>query len=261
MSNARALLVASCIVIGWTPAAAAGDGRIEINQSCVATGCLPGDAPGFPVSLTPGSYVLTSNLSVPTAATTAITGTTDVTIDLNGFSITGITTCTGEPAVCTNTGAGDGIFLGVRGVVRNGTVRGMGRDGIRGDVALIVEGVTAAENGRDGIRALGNAQQIRSTRTLQNGSEGINLYGSSPGGGIVEGNTSYANGRYGALVSGAVVLHNTFTHNGEEGLYAGNGSGFGYNKFTLNNGSTSANQFGGGGTEFGPNVCGYNICP
>lgn len=262
--NAATTRIAFCLGIAVSlgaGAAQAGDGRIEIHQSCVATGCLPGDTAGFPVSLTPGSYVLTGNLSVPTAATTAITGTTDVTIDLNGFSITGVTTCTGEPAACTNTGSGDGIFLGVRGVVRNGTVRGMGREGIRGDDALVVENVIAAENGRDGIRGYGTAHQIRNIRALRNGSDGINLYQSGGKGSVVEGNTSHANGRYGATVLGAVVMHNVFSSNGDRGLYSANGAGFGYNKLIDNNGSVNVDQHNGGATEFGPNVCGYNVCP
>ena len=76
-ASIRGLARIMAVALVLAPALAfAGDGRIEIHQSCVATGCLPGDTAGFPVTLTPGSYVLTSNLSVPTAATTAITGTT-----------------------------------------------------------------------------------------------------------------------------------------------------------------------------------------
>jgi hypothetical protein len=43
----------------------AGDGKLEINQSCIAVGCFPGDTAGFPVTITSsGSYLLTGNLEV-----------------------------------------------------------------------------------------------------------------------------------------------------------------------------------------------------
>ncbi len=75
----------------------ATDGVVEINQTCaVNTGCLPGDAAGFPVTIgESGSYRLTGDLVVPTAGTTAIDVTTsDVTIDFNGFGVFGPTVCT-----------------------------------------------------------------------------------------------------------------------------------------------------------------------
>ena len=46
--------------------ASAADGVIEINQACATiTGCSPSDKPGFPVTITSGSYILTSDLVVP----------------------------------------------------------------------------------------------------------------------------------------------------------------------------------------------------
>ena len=86
-----ALCIGIALILG-AGAARAGDGRIEIHQSCVATGCLPGDTAGFPVTLTPGSYVLTSNLSVPTAATTAITASTPPTAPASGTTSSSTTT-------------------------------------------------------------------------------------------------------------------------------------------------------------------------
>jgi len=117
--------------------APASDGAIELSQVCAtATGCLSGDAPGFPITLTErGSYLLTSNLVPPDIDTTAILVQNDfVSLDLNGFGIdypgpgcVGIGICA--------TGAGRGIdFSGMSGdrvSVRNGYVRGAGADGIR----------------------------------------------------------------------------------------------------------------------------------
>ncbi len=113
-------------LLGLAGTAWAVDGVVDINQvRAAAGGVSPGDAAGFPVTISQaGSYRLTGNLTVPDANTTAISVTADnVTVDLNGFSILG------------PTGAGTG--RGVSGVgfshttVRNGTVQGVGEDGIR----------------------------------------------------------------------------------------------------------------------------------
>src|SRR5436190_432567 len=72
------------------------DGIILIDQNrALAGGVTPGDAPGFPVTISQrGSYRLASDLIVPNANTTAIVvNANNVTIDLNGFSIIGPTVC------------------------------------------------------------------------------------------------------------------------------------------------------------------------
>src|SRR5438552_13182415 len=115
------------------------DGVVLINQSAALAGNItPGDAPGFPVTISvSGSYRLSGNLTVPDANTTAILITAeDVAIDLNGFSIIGPAVCAGFPFVtsCSPTGTGRGVDQGISGpsstTVVNGSIRGMGSDGI-----------------------------------------------------------------------------------------------------------------------------------
>lgn len=120
----------------------AGDGVLEINQTCaVNTGCFAGDTAGFPVTLSAeGSYRLTGNLDVSGQPTpenvTAIEITADgVTVDLDGFSIVGPRACPTTPQACApaENGAGIGIdtLPGVRNTtVLGGTVRGMGSHGL-----------------------------------------------------------------------------------------------------------------------------------
>jgi hypothetical protein len=74
-----------CTLMGTT-AARAVDGVLEINQTCAAVGCFPGDGAGFPVTIgNEGSYVLTSDLE---SVSNAIELTaSDTTIDLNGFTV------------------------------------------------------------------------------------------------------------------------------------------------------------------------------
>ena len=89
------------------PMALAVDGAREIHQACVATGCFPGDTAGWPVLITePGSYVLTSGLTVPDANTTAISiDAPHVSLDLHGFSITGPNTCDFGNGTCGGGGS------------------------------------------------------------------------------------------------------------------------------------------------------------
>ncbi len=86
----------------------ASDGVFEINEVCDGFGCFPGDTSGLPITITQsGSYKLTSNLSSGSTTTNVIEiNADDVTLDLNGFSIIGPRTCTGDNAtlVCTNAG-------------------------------------------------------------------------------------------------------------------------------------------------------------
>jgi hypothetical protein len=253
----RVLLFATCVALAAP--AFASDGRIELSQTCALAGtCTSGDSPGFPISVSAGSYVLTSNLTIPDPATTAILGNDDVTIDLNGFAITGVTNCTGAPAVCTNTGGGFGINLAARATIRNGTIRRMGYKGIATGGAALIENMTIAENGHDGIASSDRGQQILRCRILQNGGDGLTMYYGNSQGSLVQGNTFYGNGESGVQMVGGNVLDNTATYNGDEGFYMATYAGFHHNKAAENNGGNANDQVSGGvGTD---NVCGTVAC-
>jgi hypothetical protein len=240
--------------------ALASDGRGEIDQACALAGCFTNDSPGFPVNVVSGSYVLTSDLVVPDANTTAIIGTSDVTIDLNGFSIVGPTSCTGAPAACTNTGSGKGINASARLTVRNGAIRRMGDDAITTSTGLVAENLLIAENGGDGIAASDRGHQILHCRIFQNGGSGISMYYGNSEGSLIQGNTLYGNGSYGAQLVGATVLDNAATYNGDEGLYLANGSLTHGNRAAQNNGGNANPQINGG-VNGGANVCGTAACP
>jgi hypothetical protein len=254
----RAALLA--LLVAFAPPAEAADGRLEINQACALAGCFSNDTPGFPVSVLAGSYVLTSNLTVPDAQTTAISGNADVSIDLNGFAITGVTNCTGAPAVCTGTGAGYGISLGARASIRNGTIRRMGNVGVGTGLGSIIENMTIAENGGNGISASDKAQQIVRCRVLQNGSNGAALYYGNSQGSLIQGNTFYGNGDYGVQMIGGSMIDNVATYNGDEGFYMASYTNFHGNKAAENNGG-NANDQAHGGVDGGGNVCATGLCP
>src|SRR5262245_11599909 len=86
----RACLMAAVLMVSLSSSLQAVDGVWFITQNSALAGyAIPGDAPGFPVTITqPGSYRLAGNLTVPTVFVTAIQITADdVTLDLNGFAI------------------------------------------------------------------------------------------------------------------------------------------------------------------------------
>jgi hypothetical protein len=156
-------------LFGLASTAWAVDGVVDINQArALAGGVSPGDAAGFPVTISQaGSYRLTGNLTVPNANTTAISVTADnVTVDLNGFSILG-------PGAA-GTGRGVSAAGVTRTTVQNGTVQGVGEDGLRLGSDARVERVRAAGNGGNGVLT-GAASFVRGNTAENNGSFGLSL--------------------------------------------------------------------------------------
>ena len=153
-------------------------GVVFVAVSAEAIGPTKLKQPGlFPITISkPGSYILVTNLTLPNANTTAILVQADnVTIDLNGFSILGPTVCSGKPVTsCTPTGSGIGIDAPTADntTVLNGTVQGMGSNGIRIFQGMNgrVDRVTARSNGHTGIEA----SMVLNSFAISNGSSGIN---------------------------------------------------------------------------------------
>lgn len=181
-------------------------------------------------------------------------------LDMNGFAVEGVTNCSGAPATCTGFGAGNGIAMGARASLRNGTVRRAGNHGVFADEGSVVENVTMSENGGSGYTANGKGQQILGCRILQNRQRGISLYYGSSYGAMIRGNTIYGNGEGGVQVVGAQLLDNVITHNADEGAYMASGTAFGGNRFAENNGGNANAQLFGGVAVSG-NACGSVACP
>lgn len=132
MSHHRCLILSVGVLAGvlsW--GARAAEGVIEINDAKIrANG-------GYPyVISSPGSYRLTSNLVQPDANTDVIRITSsNVSLDLNGFTLSGSTRCGISGAYptqtisCSPSGTGNGISDPDKHVnvsVSNGVVTGMG---------------------------------------------------------------------------------------------------------------------------------------
>lgn len=251
----------TAVLLGSTLVAHAVDGVVLIDQNrALAGNVTPGDAPGFPVTITlPGSYRLSGNLTVPDANTSAIViaaSVTGVTIDLNGFTIAGPTVCGSFPIVCSPVGSGIGVSApsGARAVtVRNGTVVGMGANGVQlFSAANTVDNITALSNGGVGIAT--QLATVTNNRAMKNGFNGI-LVGNS----VVMHNLSVQNGGAGIGGNDSLFVNNALLVNTLVGIAAAN-SAFSGNQFSSNNGGFANPQFSGRG-PIGPNGCDGSVCP
>jgi len=131
------------------------DETVLINQGSVL------DAGGFPLKITtPGNYKLVGNLVVPANTSGILIQSNDVTLDLNGFSITGAFVCDNQGDHCspqpTREVSGVEAIAGVVGnifgvTIKNGHVRGFSR-GIS-TFGGVVEEITAQSNFIAGISA------------------------------------------------------------------------------------------------------------
>lgn len=205
----KGLLAAVCLL---PLTAGAVDGVIEINHArALAGGVTPGDAPGYPVTIDrTGSYRLTGNLTQPDATTDVIRVTgSDVSIDLNGFTIQGQAACdfAGLPGGCAGpvsngqdgpTGRGAGI-LAYEDVlnlhIMNGFVVGTGFSGLY----LFSRG---AQVSRVGVRATGGHGIIAIAGMLDN--------------------VTVQHNRQSGILGAAIVRNAVASFNGANGIEAAN---------------------------------------
>lgn len=184
--RAKALWIG--IACAGLASAAGAQGRTEINQTCATlTGCVAGDAPGFPVTIgAPGSYVLTGNLTVAAPSVSAIQfSTSNASLDLGGFTIAGpgrtIGTANGISADFATGSNAENLR------VAHGQVTGFGGFGVQLWIGGHVEYVSASGNGIGVF--LGGGGMLTSSR----------ITGSSSGGAV--------------LAADAVYAQNVFTNN------------------------------------------------
>jgi hypothetical protein len=233
------------IVMGafTSTSAHAVDGVVLINQTTVIAG-LPGCPTGgnFPIIICQsGSYELSGNLQVTASKTDAIDiKAKNVSLNLNGFTITGPVTCTGFGTSLTCTGLGGygiQVFSNAPNcAIRNGTIQGFYYGILMfADISLggIVEGVIANNNSAVGIQAFNSV--VRRNNSSYNGYGGINANGST----ITDNVASY-NFDYGVDCTGCKVTENVLNGNGTDGLVIINGL-YGGNTLEFNSGGTVLN--------------------
>jgi hypothetical protein len=167
---------------------------------------VPIDHVPFNIS-TPGSYFLTRNVSGPANTGNGITiASDDVTLDLNGFSVTGTLA---DSSTVHGFGINVSLSPGHNIVIRNGVVRdwnyGVVADGAH---QSRVESVRALNNKWDGIRG-GSDTTITDSSSASNLEYGIVSFGGTVQHSEVDGNTSA-----GIFVTNNSVVKDNSAHNG-----------------------------------------------
>ena len=231
MSKIVSALIVSCVSAACSPIFA----QVHIINDAVVR-----NHGGFPYKITePGAYRLDGNLTLNRDTDAIVVNTDHVTINLNGFSITGPVVCTLPDSTkgvsCPTGGKGVGIRSGSlttglganRDVkVSNGSIHGMGLHGVflegdgsmvekvsadfNGGFGLLVNGLVTASsgnaNGQVGIFAV----TVRDSSALNNTGDGMVIDGI---GGISTGNIASFNGGNGINLPNGTAIGNTIVRN------------------------------------------------
>ena len=215
-------------------------GPILLTQAkALAGGITPGDAPGFPITLSKsGSYVFKSNL-LPPAGVNGIEVTVPyVTIDFDGFLLHG-----GSAASIGITTTGNAL------TVKNGIIAHFNLVGIQASTAYVsVENVQIMENGQNGV-SLGDYAKVTGSIISANGSSGIDCGNYCH----VEGNVLSSNHNRGVHVVSGTILGNTIQNNTSQGILTDSNTGYGNNTLVGNN--SGGDQIAGFLIRLQPNAC------
>jgi hypothetical protein len=245
--HTAAIAAASLALLGTPPVLA----QTMLGGGKVAT--------SFPITISqPGSYKLAANLTMPNGSTSAIYVTAhDVTIDLNGFTISGPNVCSTQTKTCIVAGSSSGVITApvYNLTVRNGTVRGFAGLGISASDGLRVEGVTVAHNGHGGIAANKGAILDR-VIAMHNGIASFQSpVAISVADGIISNSAALYNLGHG--FKGGQLMASSSMSNGGYGFWAGAGYATAtQSRFGLNAGG----DFFGNVHSFGNNFCGGQAC-
>lgn len=249
-------LFAMCGMLAAVPASAI-DGEILLTQAkAAAGGVTPTDTAGFPITLSlSGSYKFAGNLSPGPNLIGIVVTAPDVTIDLNGFELSG------GPAGGANNARHGIVGQGDRLTVKNGTIGAFRYSGIYAVSReyLIVENMRII-NGGYGIYNAGGARfaRIQNSTIASNTNVGITCGRSCH----IEGNVVSGNGSYGVNIETGTVLGNTIIENGYFGITAVAASakvGVGNNTL-VDNAGTGGQQIQGAFSELHPNLCFPTAC-
>ena len=229
-----------CFGVFMTAAHDADAAPVLLNPPTRTT-CIPAS---FPLVIsTPGSYLLTGNLSVNCNKDGIDIQADNVVLDLGGFSIIG----------SGSAGAGIGINGGNRSnvSVKNGSVLNMPSGGIVLGASATITDVTASHtvsgdgikmgdgivrrvhadyNGSDGIEAIGTGSStIEESEASNNSEEGIDI-----GDGAISATVASINGGSGVECSGCSIVN--------ADLKANAGAGASCNGCTISNSNLSLNK-------------------
>jgi len=216
------LATLALLALGLTGQAQA-QATIDQNKA-LAGNVTPGDGPGFPVTLSvPGSYKLTGNLVVPANLSGVVVTAAGVTLDLNGFSISGPISCTiinGQTLTVTcpsgNVSTTGVDFQATGAVLRNGNLRGFWM-GVAVAGGGAIDTVLSEHNRYYGVYvhpSFGGARTlVTNVRSSINGGFGFMLSEA-----MVQSCTAALNGYDGFVGSDLSVLDSSAIRNGRYGF-------------------------------------------
>jgi hypothetical protein len=174
---------------------------------------------------TPGSYILTSNLTTTVAGQNAIViNVPNVTLNLNGYTISGPDVCTS--AGCSSATGNVGVLAETTNtVVENGNISGFGYGVYIESGQVENVGISSCAIGVFAMQATVHHNQISkisdwgiyalnsTVSENQVAAAGNGIYGSFSS---IVSNSSYENTTYGALLAGGFATGNTFGGNGTD---------------------------------------------
>lgn len=193
----------------------------ELNASSrdPRTSILPDGTSTFVIGA-PGSYVLAGNVTMTAAATAIRIEASQVTLDLNGFTLAG--------AGSGSAGFGVDQASGTSAVVRNGFVRDCGDGGIRLGDGGRVSDVSVETSGGPGI-SVGSGSRATDCVVVSNSGAGIVADAEC----VVGGCESRSNGGDGIMAgAGCVVVNNLVRVNEGDGIEAEGGCSIRENQVT-----------------------------
>lgn len=241
-----------CVALLLSGRIFAGDGKIDVR---------PTGAETLTIS-SPGSYVLTDHVTMTASVTCVNITSSDVTLDLNGHTITGNASVTSGI---------NGASMG-RIHVFNGTIRNFGNKGVILGSYCRLRDVTIESSGDNGLET-GEGSHIFRVNAVSNKGNGIKTGSHS----LVESCTARSNGSKGGragiyagnycTIKDCVSSGNSNTANtnvDSYGIYAGAGSTIFNNACFSNNNSTTYNGgeaygiYASSGSTVANNVCFQN---
>ncbi|TMH28391.1 MAG: hypothetical protein E6H58_18015 [Betaproteobacteria bacterium] len=180
-----------------------------------------GKNPSFPIAINqPGSYMLTSNLVVPAGTGGIVISAPNVTLDLNGFMISGPVTCASAGVCSMAPTANHGIVSTMPNTaIRNGTIKGFQGSGVQIAGASMLADLMVTENAAYGIvggsQAQGNTL-VNRVRTTLNKLSGLYLFQST----VID-SAAANNGQAGFYLNFSALIDSSASSNAQYGVWAG----------------------------------------
>jgi hypothetical protein len=233
MDRSTALILSALLLLTTIFRAHSSEPVTTIDQiGALAGNVSPGDAPGFPVTLSrSGRYRLTGNLVVPANISGIVISAPGVTLDLGGHTVGGPVTCRHDETARSVACDAESRFSAVVGissvgasgaVVRNGVVQGFAGLGLHFGEGTVLDTLRVRSNAGVGMAGGSHAAAgvVRAVLVRHNGGPGIVCDQMH-----IERSTFEANGGTGVDCRGSWFVNAVSRHNAGRGVAEGSKPG------------------------------------